>query len=81
MNNNNNIMLRLVVEAVIVGLVVVIMGIPSSAIALKILPVVDDDHVPVMYLSLFITGVSSHLLFETLRINSWYCRNGVACLN
>lgn len=73
-------MLRLIIEALVVGLVVMAMGYPSSMIALKILPMVDDNHLPVMYLSLFITGVSSHFLFEGLRINKWYCTNGFACL-
>lgn len=73
-------MLRLIIEALVVGLVVMMMGYPSSMIALKILPMVDDNHLPVMYLSLFITGLSSHFLFESLRINKWYCTNGFACL-
>lgn len=73
-------MLRLIIEALVVGLVVMAMGYPSSMLALKILPMVDDNHLPVMYLSLFITGLSSHFLFESLRINNWYCTNGFACL-
>lgn len=59
--------------------VIMAMGLPSSAIALRILPMVDDNHIPVMYLSLFITGLSSHLLFELFRVNSWYCSHGAAC--
>lgn len=74
------IMLRLITEALVVGLVVMAMGYPSSFLALKILPMVDDNHIPVMYLSLFLTGVSSHFLFEMFRVNSWYCRHGNACL-
>ncbi len=73
-------MLRLIIEALVVGVVIVIMGYPSSMLALKILPMVDDNHLPVMYLSLFITGLSSHFLFEALKLNKWYCTNGFACL-
>lgn len=74
-------MIRLIIEALVVGLVIMAMGYPSSMLALKILPMVDNNHIPAMYLSLFITGVSSHLLFESLRVNKWYCTNGFACLN
>ena len=72
-------MLRLIIEAIVVGCVVVLMGYPSSLLALKVLPMKDDDHRPVMYMSLFLTGVFSHLLFEVLKINSWYCSNGFSC--
>ncbi|CAN0315900.1 unnamed protein product [Hapterophycus canaliculatus] len=46
-------MLRLIIEAIVVGCVVVLMGYPSSRLGLKILPMKDDDHRPVMYMSLF----------------------------
>ena len=73
-------MLKLFIEALVVGLVVVLMGYPSSFVALKILPMGEgDDHRPIMYLSLFITGIASHFLFEALRLNKWYCTNGFAC--
>lgn len=74
-------MIRLIVEAIVVGCVIVMMGYPSSLLALKVLPMHDDDHRPVMYLSLFLTGLFSHLLFEVSRINSWYCANGFSCSN
>lgn len=63
-------MIRLIIEAIVVGCVVVLMGYPSSLLALKILPMNDDDHRSVMYISLFLTGVFSHLLFEILKMNS-----------
>jgi len=73
-------MLRLFIEALIVGIVIMAMGFPSSMIALKILPIKEgEDHIPVMYLSLFITGSLSHIVFEVLKLNSWYCKNGFAC--
>lgn len=72
-------MIRLIVEAIVVGLVVVLMRYPCSMVALKILPVRDDDHRPIMYLSLFLTGLFSHLLFEVTRVNAWYCTNGFSC--
>ena len=73
-------MLKLIIEAFVVGVVIAIMGYPSSILSLRILPIVGDNHLPVMYLSLFITGISSHFLFEALKLNKWYCTNGFACL-
>jgi len=73
-------MLRLIIEALTVGLVIMAMGFPSSMIALKILPIKEgEDHIPVMYLSLFLTGVLSHIVLEILKLNLWYCKNGFAC--
>lgn len=72
-------MIRFIVEAFVVGLVVMLMGYPCSVIALKMLPMQDDDHRPIMYLSLFLTGLFSHMLFEATKVNAWYCTNGFAC--
>ncbi|CAM9467335.1 unnamed protein product [Ectocarpus sp. 4 AP-2014] len=63
-------MIRLIVEAIVVGVVVVLMGFPSSLLALKMLPMKDDDHRPIMYLSLFLTGSFSHLLFEVMKVDA-----------
>ena len=72
-------MILFIVEALVVGLVVMLMGYPSSMIAIKMLPMKNDDHRPIMYLSLFLTGLFSHLLFEVTKLNAWYCTNGFAC--
>ncbi|CAN0202510.1 unnamed protein product [Ectocarpus sp. 13 AM-2016] len=64
-------MIRLINEAVVVGVVVMLAGYPSGLLASKLLPMKGDDHRPVMYLSLFLTGLSSHLLSEALKINWW----------
>ena len=63
-------MIRLFVEALVVEFVTMHMGYPVSMIALKLLPVKDDDHRPVMYLSLFLTSLLSHLLFEVVNRKS-----------
>lgn len=72
-------MIHLVVEALVVGFVVMLIGFPASMIALRILPKKEDDYRPLMYLSLFLTGLFSHILFEVLNVNSWYCKNGFSC--
>ena len=72
-------MIRLIFEAFVVRVVVVLMGYPCSIVALKVLPMKDDDHHPIMYLSLlFFTGLFSHL-FEVTRVNAWYCTSGFSC--
>jgi len=72
-------MIQVIVEALVVGLVVALVGFPSGLIASQLLPMKGDDHRPIMYLSLFLTGVFSHVLFEVAKINAWYCSNGFAC--
>ncbi|CAN0551770.1 unnamed protein product [Ectocarpus sp. 12 AP-2014] len=64
-------MIRLIYEAVVVGVVMMLAGYPSGLLASKLLPMKGDDHRPVMYLSLFLTGLSAHLLSEALKINWW----------
>ena len=72
---------KLFIEAIVVGIIIMIIATPSSILASKILPTINDNHYPVMYLSLFITGVSSHFTMEFFKLNKWYCTNGEACLN
>ena len=72
-------MIQLAVEAVVVGLVIMLTGYPCGIIALRILPMKGDDHRPVMYLSLFLTGLVVHLALEVLKINKWYCSHGFSC--
>ena len=78
-------MLRLLVEAFVVGLLTVAVG---SLVGYGIGKAVDSD-LPevcrdwnkfyVMEISLFLTGVVIHLLCEAVGINRWYCKNGFAC--
>ena len=77
--------MRLLIEAVIVGIVVMLVGTLSGYIVGKFnnidLPSVckkwNKNHV--MEISLFITGFFTHLLFELLGLNKWYCKGGHAC--
>ncbi|CAN0350006.1 unnamed protein product, partial [Ectocarpus sp. 6 AP-2014] len=57
------------IEAAVVGIVIVLMGYHCSMIALAILLMKNDNHVSVMYLSLFLVELFSH---EGLKVNAWY---------
>jgi hypothetical protein len=78
--------MKLIVEALSVGVIVVMVGTIVSFVigkSLKVdLPPVCKDWNKnyVMEVSLFFTGVATHLLCEGLGINKWYCKKGVACL-
>lgn len=75
----------LFVEALVVGVVMVIIGlIVGFAIAPQFrvkLPQVcstwNEKHV--MEITLFLTGFLGHLFFEFAGANKWYCKNGIAC--
>lgn len=75
--------MKLIIEAVAVGILVVIMGtIVSNVISLLggSKPSSKDwnkNHV--MEIALFFTGVLVHLVCEFSGINKWYCKNGNAC--
>lgn len=76
---------RLLVEAVSVGILTVlvgslvgfILGKTVSTNLPKLCKEWNKNHI--MEMSLFLTGVSVHFLCEITGINKWYCKNGVAC--
>lgn len=77
--------MKLLIEAVVVGVVVVIMGtlvtwLLGNTFSVDLPPVCKDwNKNYVMEISLFLTGVITHLVFEFAGINKWYCKNGNAC--
>lgn len=72
-------------EAVIVGIVIVVVGtlvswIFGSLFKVDLPPVCKDwNKNYAMEITLFLTGFFAHLLFEVFGANAWYCRNGNAC--
>jgi len=64
--------MELLIEALVVGIVMVIVGlvVRNYTKQLKMYP---------LEMTLFLTGVFAHLLFEFTGFNKWYCVNGVAC--
>lgn len=77
----------LLLEAIFVGIITLCVGYISSFIIAGMY----KQNLPeeckswnknyVMEKSLFLTGFLVHLICESLKINKWYCLNGVACLN
>jgi len=78
-------MLKLLLEAFIVGVIVVLVGTTVTFIISKVsrvnLPPTCDVWKKnyTMEIALFLTGVVTHLGFEFVGGNTWYCKNGVAC--
>ena len=78
-------MQTLLIEAVIVGVLVVVIGTVVGFFVGRAasvdLPTVckrwNKNHV--MEISLFLTGVITHILCEVSGLNKWYCKNGRAC--
>ena len=78
-------MLRLLLEAVIVGVLTVAVG----SLVSYLLSLTTTSDLPancknwnkyyIMEIALFLTGFFIHLGCEVTGINRWYCRNGVAC--
>lgn len=67
---------RLLIEAVLVGVLVVFLG-------LAIMSFVKTQNWAKQYpfeITLFLTGVLTHLVCEFTGVNKWYCTNGNACL-
>ena len=79
-------MVTLLMEAVVVGVVLVVVGnivgfaLSKSPLNIDIPKVCDTwNDLYVMEASLFLTGVVTHLLFEFIGGNRWYCKHGFAC--
>tara|TARA_B100001094_G_scaffold311528_1_gene347284 strand:+ start:1888 stop:2085 length:198 start_codon:yes stop_codon:yes gene_type:complete len=58
---------NLLVEAIVVGLIFLILGIFAKKLKLN------------EPMTLFVAGAAGHLLFEVSGANKWYCANGNAC--
>lgn len=60
-------------EALIIGIIALILGILISEIMKKTITFEKNSLLP-MYIGIFILGASMHLIFEFLGLNSWWCR-------
>ena len=79
-------MRQLLLEAVVVGIITVIVGnivgfIIGKSLSVDLPTVCKDwNKYYTMEISLFLTGFLIHLICEFSGINKWYCKNGFACL-
>lgn len=77
--------MKFLIEAIIIGISIVILGTFFSYIAGKFfsveLPPVCKDWNKnyVMEIGLFLTGFFAHVIFELIGLNKWYCKYGAAC--
>ena len=77
--------MNLLFEGIAVGIVVVVVGYFVSLIVGKIMAVDmpkvcrqwNKNHI--MEICLFFTGFFTHIIFELLGLNNWYCKHGRAC--
>ena len=70
--------MQLFVEATSVGMLIAILGYLFNYIAIHI-EFLDKLYNGSIVIKFFITGFVTHLLFEFLGFNRWYCKNGFAC--
>lgn len=78
---------KILTEAIVVGIVFTIVATAISKIVPLFVAKVDLPPVCkewnqfyVMEITLFLSGVAGHLLFEIFGANKWYCTNGAACM-
>ena len=69
---------RLLMEAIAVGLLVVLLGYVVVYFMESMKLKIDKDKQ--MIIGFFMLGFLTHILCEFTGVNKWYCKNGHACL-
>lgn len=74
-------MVQILIEGVIVGIVIVILGYfivyDLNKYIMDYLNIKNKKFIKLM--NLFMSGFLTHILFELGGFNKWYCKNGNAC--
>jgi hypothetical protein len=80
--------LRIIIEAMFVGIITVIIGHLSRYllnlyynVEEKVSIYEDWNKNYIMEKKLYITGFLTHIICQISGINQWYCKNGIACKN
>ena len=71
-------MQRLMMEAIAVGILVVLLGHVVVYFMESMKLKIDKDKQ--MIIGFFMLGFLTHILCEFTGVNKWYCKNGHACL-
>ena len=71
---------KLLIEAFIIGLSVVIFG----TIISYIIAIIEDKNIKFlknisMYIALFLIGFILHIIYDIAGLNKWYCKNCAGC--
>lgn len=69
----------LLVEASIVGIATIIVGIIIYFLATVLFPTINLNSIYAHIVMFFILGFSIHIIGEFTKVNDWYCDNGYAC--
>ena len=69
---------RLLIEAVAVGVLVVLLGYVVVYFMESMKLKIDKDKQ--MIIGFFVLGFLTHILCEFTGVNKWYCKNGRACV-
>jgi hypothetical protein len=81
-----NIILRIIIEAIFVGIITVIIGYMSKYFLHKFYNIEEKINIYeswnknyIMEQNLFLTGFLIHIICQISGINTWYCKYGTAC--
>jgi hypothetical protein len=66
---------QVLVEAIVVGIVLLVVW----AAIYYVFQFAGASESYLLPLSIFVAGFASHLTFEAVGANKWYCNNGAAC--
>jgi len=71
--------MKLLLEASIVGISLVVYALIVTKIMNLLLPASAVTEFNRMIIGIFVTGFTIHLVFEFTRLNAYYCLHGHAC--
>jgi hypothetical protein len=71
-------MANVLLEALVVGVVLVVLGMILHLISMKFMKHDMNDNLT-LAVHFFVIGFIFHLLCEVTNVNKWYCKHGQAC--